>query len=89
MCERPPVRCGACPNQAFLAADASAPLDHLQGRQVMGIYPLLADETCWLLTIDLDGKAWRDDVAALRHASRESRLEPAVERSRSGAGAHL
>jgi superfamily II DNA or RNA helicase len=54
----------------------------------MGIYPLLADETCWLLAIDLDGETWRDDVAALRGACQEVGLAPAVERSRSGAGAH-
>lgn len=57
VCEKPRVRCGACPNQAFLAADAQAVLEHLQGRQVMGIYPLLPDETCWLLAIDFDGRA--------------------------------
>lgn len=89
ICDKPRVRCGVCPNQAFLAADAGAVLAHLQGRQVVGIYPLLADETCCLLAIDLDGNRWRDDVAALRQACLELGLEPAVERSRSGAGAHL
>jgi superfamily II DNA or RNA helicase len=89
ICEKPRVRCGACPNQAFLPADATAVLAHLQGRHVVGIYPLLADDTCWLLAIDLDGDSWPEDVAALRQASRELGLEPAVERSRSGAGAHL
>ena len=55
----------------------------------MGIYPLLADDTCWLIAIDLDGDSWRKDVAGLWQASRELGLEPAVERSRSGGGAHL
>ena len=89
VCEKPRVRCGACPNQAFLPADASAVLAHLQGRHVVGIYPLLADDTCWLLAIDLDGDSWRKDVAGLWQAARELGLEPAVERSRSGGGAHL
>jgi TOTE conflict system, Archaeo-Eukaryotic Primase domain len=61
----------------------------LQGRHVVGIYLLLADDTCWLLAIDLDGDSWREDVRALRQAARELGLEPAVERSRSGGGAHL
>lgn len=87
VCEKPRVRCGACPNQAFLPAGEQAVLSHLQGRQVMGIYPLLADETCWLLAIDLDGDSWPRDVRALQ-ASEELGLAPAVERSRSGAGAH-
>lgn len=89
ICEKPRVRCGACPNQAFVTPGAAELLAHLQGRHVMGIYPLLADETCWLLAIDLDGDTWPDDVAALRQASGDLGLAPAVERSRSGAGAHL
>ena len=33
-------------------------LRRLQGRQIVGSYPLLADETCWLLAIDFDGDDW-------------------------------
>jgi len=89
VCEKPRVRCGACPNQAFMALNTVEVRAHLQGRQVVGIYPLLADETCWLLAIDLDGESWPDDVAALRQAANEIGVVPAVERSRSGAGAHV
>ncbi len=89
VCEKPRMRCGACPNQAFMALDTAEVRGHLQGRQVVGIYPLLADETCWLLAIDLDGEGWADDVAALRHAADEIGVVPAVERSRSGTGAHV
>jgi superfamily II DNA or RNA helicase len=89
VCEKPRIRCGACPNQAFVPADAQAVLAHLRGRQVIGIYPLLADETCWLLAIDLDGAAWSADVAALREACDALGITPVVERSRSGAGAHI
>ena len=31
-------------------------LDHLSGRQSIGIYPLLRDATCWFLACDFDGK---------------------------------
>jgi hypothetical protein len=89
ICGKPRVRCGACPNQAFLAASAAEVLAHLRGRQVVGIYPLLADDTCWLLAIDLDGERWQDDGGAVRQVCLELGLTPAVERSRSGAGAHL
>jgi hypothetical protein len=89
VCEKPRVRCGACPNQAFVPLDTAQVLAHLQGRQVVGVYPLLADETCWLVAIDLDGDDWPQDVAALREVAAELGLAPAVERSRSGAGAHL
>jgi hypothetical protein len=45
VCELPKIKCGECPNQAFLAADDGAVLGHLTGRHVMGVYPLLTDET--------------------------------------------
>lgn len=89
VCEKPRIRCGECPNQAFVAPDERQLLAHLQGRQVMGIYPLLADDTCWLLAIDLDGGGWRDDVVAIREACAELEVVPAIERSRSGKGAHV
>ena len=89
VCEKPRVRCAACPNQAFAPADHRAVRDHLQGRIVMGLYPLLNDDTCHLLAIDLDGESWPADVGALRDACTEVGLTPAVERSRSGAGAHV
>jgi hypothetical protein len=89
VCEKPRVRCAACPNQAFVAVSERVVRDHLQGRSVIGIYPLLADDTCWLLAIDLDGEPWPQDVAALRAACDELDLVPAVERSRSGRGTHV
>ena len=89
VCSKPRVRCGECSHQAFVAPVQEELLGHLQGRQVMGVYPLLADDTCWLLAIDLDGGSWRSDVAALREACDELGVLPAVERSRSGEGAHV
>ena len=55
----------------------------------MGVYPRLADDTCWLLAIDLDGRSWRLDVTAIRETCAELEVLPAVERSRSGEGAHV
>ena len=62
---------------------------HLEGRQTIGIYPLLGDETCWLVAVDLDGASWREDAAALREAATEAAVPVLVERSRSGEGAHV
>jgi len=89
VCGKPKVHCGACPNQAFVALDDRELLAHLQGQQVVGIYPLLPDDCCRLLTIDLDGSSWHSDAAAIRATARSLGLEPAIERSRSGNGAHL
>jgi hypothetical protein len=89
VCEKPRVKCGECPNQAFVAPAEHELRAHLEGRQVMGVYPLLADDTCGLLAIDLDGSVWRQDVTAIREACEELAVQPAVERSRSGQGAHV
>ena len=64
-------------------------LDHLQGRHVVGIYPLLTDDTCWFLAADFDKTSWADDVAAFVETCRRADLPAAVERSRSGNGAHV
>ena len=89
VCAKPRVKCGECAHQGFVAPGESELLAHLKGGQVMGVYPLLADDTCWLLAIDLDAGSWQADVAALREVCRERGVPPAVERSRSGDGAHL
>jgi hypothetical protein len=45
VCEKPRVKCGECPNQAFLPVTADTVLGHLQGRHVIGVYPMFMDET--------------------------------------------
>ena len=62
---------------------------HLAGQQTLGVYPLLLDETCWFLAVDLDKKTWKDDTAAFRATCHELNVPTAVERSRSGNGAHI
>jgi hypothetical protein len=89
VCEKPRVRCGVCPNQAFISVTDDVLRDHLQGRTVAGVYPLLRDDTCWFVAIDLDGGSWREDALALREAATELGVPVAVERSRSGDGAHV
>jgi superfamily II DNA or RNA helicase len=89
VCELPKVKCGECPNQAFMPVSNHAIQEHLTGRQVMGVYPLLHDETCWFLAVDFDKGTWKDDVAAFVETSNRVGLQPAVERSRSGNGAHV
>jgi superfamily II DNA or RNA helicase len=88
ICEKPRVKCGECPNQAFLPVTDQVILDHLQGRHVVGVYPLLTDETCWLLAADFDKSSWADDVLAFAETCRTAGVPAAVERSRSGQGAH-
>jgi superfamily II DNA or RNA helicase len=89
VCELPKVKCGECPNQAFVPVDDAAVLRHLRGQHVMGVYPLLEDETCWFLAVDFDKSTWTEDVSAFAETCRRVGLPAAIERSRSGNGAHV
>jgi hypothetical protein len=63
--------------------------NHLIGKLTIGIYPLLPDETCWFLAVDFDKKSWVADAAAFAATCRRFHVPIAVERSRSGNGAHI
>ncbi|MGH7513421.1 MAG: TOTE conflict system archaeo-eukaryotic primase domain-containing protein, partial [Gemmatimonadales bacterium] len=76
ICEKPRVKCGECPNQAFLPVTDQVLLDHLQGRHVVGAYPLLTDETCWLVAADFDKGSWADDVLAFAETCRGVGIPP-------------
>ncbi|HTA46344.1 MAG TPA: DEAD/DEAH box helicase family protein [Bryobacteraceae bacterium] len=63
--------------------------DHLSGKITIGVYPLLVNETCWFLALDFDQKTWRQDAAAFVESCRQWNVPAALERSRSGDGAHV
>lgn len=87
-CQKPRVKCGKCSHQAFLPVTDQVVLDHLQGRHVIGVYPLLSDETSFFLAADFDGASWQEDVTAFVATCQRIGVPPAIERSRSGKGAH-
>src|ERR1039457_6816556 len=62
---------------------------HLTGKKAIGIYPLLMDETCWLLAADFDKKTWQDDALAFIATCRRLKIPAYLERSRSGDGGHV
>jgi len=55
--------------------------NRLTGKQTIGIYPLLPDETCWFLAVDFDKKCWMADAAAFAATCRRFEVPIAVERS--------
>ncbi len=63
--------------------------DHLTGKLTIGTYPLMPDETCWFLAVDFDKKSWMADAAAFAATCRRFQVPIAIERSRSGNGAHI
>ena len=56
---------------------------------VMGIYPLLEDETCRFLAIDFDKKNWQEEILIAKSIYEEYGIKSYIERSRSGNGGHL
>ena len=62
--------------------------DHLAGRHTVGVYPLLADDSCHFLAVDFDDADWRNDAQAFAQSCRELGVPVVLEISRSGNGAH-
>lgn len=89
LCKKPKIKCRECTNQAFMPVTKKTIYDHLQGHHIVGVYPMLQDETCWFLAVDFDKGQWRDDVTAFVKTCLTKNIPYAVERSRSGNGAHV
>lgn len=88
LCDKKRVKCSDCGNRLLLPLDGRVFYDHLTGEHVVGVYPLLTDDTCHFLSVDFDEADWRDDVKAFAVSCRELGVPVAIEISRSGAGAH-
>jgi superfamily II DNA or RNA helicase len=72
----------------FLPLDERAVERHLLGDQAIGVYALRTDDSCIFLAADFDGDGWREDVLAYKEAAQRDGVAVAIERSRSGNGAH-
>ena len=95
VCEKPRIKCTECRVQRFLPFTDEVIRWHLSGRDergrdfVAGIYPMRPDETCFFLAADFDKEQWRLDAEAYVETCRTLGLPAALERSRSGNGAHV
>ncbi|MFO7928914.1 MAG: DEAD/DEAH box helicase family protein, partial [Candidatus Humimicrobiaceae bacterium] len=63
--------------------------EHLQGKHLVGIYPLLEDNTSYFVALDFDGKNWEKDSRQFIEESRAAGVPAYMEKSFSGEGAHL
>ncbi len=89
ICRKPKVKCMDCSHQKFKRLDDQQIYQHLTGKQVIGLYPLLSDSTCYILAIDFDKTDWQEAVGAVAKVCYELKVPHAIEISRSGNGAHL
>lgn len=94
VCLKPKGSCSKCEHRENVSLSDSVLYAHLSGkdpycRDVVGIYPILNDDTCSFLAIDFDDGNWQENVSAVRNVCRAWNIPCSVERSRSGEGAHL
>lgn len=96
------IKCQECPAKDYTILKIPAILAHLRGRRedcsdVIGLYPLFPDGTCWFLVFDFDNhdednavcKDWEQEVDVIRKMCYSLGIDALVERSRSGNGAHV
>jgi hypothetical protein len=88
ICHKPRVKCGDYDQHQLLPVTDQVICDHLVGKQTIGVYPLLIDDSCYFLAADFDEADWREDAKAFIQSCRELGFPAALEISCSGNGAH-
>lgn len=94
------IRCMECEFRQWKPLNQRVLMNHLtgireDGGDVIGMYPMLEDDTCNFLVFDFDSHdaplapEWKEEVDALRAICRNLSIPALVERSRSGTGAHI
>jgi len=62
---------------------------HLNGEQLIGIYPLLKNNSSWFIAADFDKDKWAEECRTFINACKEKDIPVYLERSRSGKGGHV
>lgn len=81
--------CKGCKAKSFVSYSDAIIKKHLKGEITLGIYPMLDGDKASFLVIDFDKKNWQKEVLVIAKLCSELEIPYAVERSRSGNGAHL
>lgn len=53
VCHKPRVKCGDCNQRQLLPVTDQVIYDHLAGKQTIGVYPLMSDDSCYFLAAAL------------------------------------
>ena len=88
------VKCAECGNRIFPELSDAAIIAHFKGkddrfRDVLGQYVLDRNCNTRVLVIDFDKADWKEATNAVRLVAKRRGINAAVERSRSGNGAHI
>ena len=65
------LKCHLCPHRAYEKVTAGTYYSHLKGDIVMGVYPLLTDNTCRFAVLDFDDSDWERDGKAVIKTARK------------------
>ena len=76
-------------NQHPQALSDAVILSHLEGNQIIGVYPLFPDNTTAFLAIDFDGSDWFNLIQKVAVIAVNNGPFSTIERSKSGNGEHL
>jgi hypothetical protein len=89
ICQKP---CRTCPNADYIPLSGSLILDHFKGKYILGVYPLLKDNTCHFIAADFDNhQGDRDPLADVKEFYEVCQIQGIpcyVLRSKSGKGYH-
>jgi len=88
VCNKPRIKCSDCNQRLLRPLSDPVIYEHLAGKHTVGVYPLLADDTCHFLAADFDEAEWKEDALAFTRSCNELGVPVALEISRSGNGAH-
>ena len=89
------VKCSTCEHRRFVPYSDEVVRWHLRGVDAqrkpfeIGVYPMLSDETARFAAIDFDKSSWRRDALLVMRQFRKLDIPVALEKSRSGKGAHI
>ncbi|WP_312476275.1 TOTE conflict system archaeo-eukaryotic primase domain-containing protein [Neobacillus sp.] len=89
ICQKPLIKCSECQHRKLTPLTDQVLFKHLSGEKIVGLYPLLQDETCFFLAFDFDKQNWKEDVLAFIGECKKVQIPAYVERSSSGNGAHV
>jgi len=76
-------------NKRLISLTVEVIKKHLLGQHVLGIYPILPDNTSYFLAADFDGEAWKKEAIAFIDICINVGMTAYLERSRSGSGGHV
>tara|TARA_R110000868_G_scaffold280326_2_gene540360 strand:- start:1857 stop:4952 length:3096 start_codon:yes stop_codon:yes gene_type:complete len=75
--------------KSFLPLNYNQVFKHLEGEHLIGVYPLLKDNTSWFIAADFDKENWQQECKNFISVCESNNIPAYLERSRSGNGGHV